>query len=161
MIRNLARHRPDFDTASAPVYRSKPCRSAAAMVSLALIGLILAGCAQSTVTDAPETERVSRSTQSLERTSKHPSKYVFKHAFKQAPAPASERSIALPEPELLVHQAAPDCEFKSAVQTDNDLALRIIKLDYEQQCYRQSESILRARMERLQDAVSKAIQSLK
>ena len=161
MIRNVAGHRPNFDAASALVYRSKPCRSVAATVSLALIGLILAGCAENTITNAPHTERVSRSTQSLEHTSKHASRHIFKHAFKQAPEPASQRSIALPEPELLVHQAAPDCEFKSAVQTDNDLALRIIKLDYEQQCYRQSESILRARMERLQDAVSKAIQSLK
>jgi len=160
MIRNLAKHRPNVDATLALVYRSKPCRSVAAMACLALISLILAGCARSTITDAPETKRVSRSTQSLEHTSKQASKHIFKHAFKQAPELASPRSIALPEPELLVHQAAPDCEFKSSVEADTD-ALRVIKLDYEQQCYRQSESILRARMERLQDAVSKAIQSLK
>src|SRR5215470_2516387 len=81
MIRNVAGHRPNFDAASALVYRSKPCRSLAATVSLALIGLILAGCAENTITDAPHTERVSRSTQSLEHTSKHASKHIFKHAF--------------------------------------------------------------------------------
>jgi hypothetical protein len=36
-----------------------------------------------------------------------------------------------------------------------------MKLDYERQCYRQSEFILRARMERLQKAVVEIIQSAK
>jgi hypothetical protein len=69
--------------------------------------------------------------------------------------------IPLPEPELLERQAAPDCEFKSSAPVDDKIAFRAMKLDYEQQCYRQSESILRARMERLQDAVNKTIESLK
>jgi hypothetical protein len=73
--------------------------------------------------------------------------------------PSSE-DIPLPEPELLNRQAAPDCEFKSAAQAADEVALRAMKLDYEQQCYRQSESILRARMERLQDAVRKTIESI-
>jgi hypothetical protein len=69
--------------------------------------------------------------------------------------------ISLPEPELLERQAAPECEFKASEQADKyDVALRVMKLDFEQQCYRQSESILRARMERLQDAVSKTIESI-
>ncbi len=69
-------------------------------------------------------------------------------------------SIPLPEAELLERQVAPDCEFKSTAQADDEAALRTIKLDFEQQCYRQSELILRARMERLQDAVSKMIESI-
>jgi hypothetical protein len=77
-------------------------------------------------------------------------------------AAASHRPrIGLPEPELLERQAAPDCEFKSDAQADNEAAARAMKLDYEEQCYRQSEFILRARMERLQDAVRKTIESLK
>jgi hypothetical protein len=69
--------------------------------------------------------------------------------------------MLVPDPELLKRQPAPDCQFKSAPSADDDVALRtIMRLDYEQQCYRQSESILRARMERLQDAVSKTIESL-
>ena len=75
--------------------------------------------------------------------------------------PASRSSMLVPDPELLKRQPAPDCQFKSAPSADDDVALRtIMRLDYEQQCYRQSESILRARMERLQDAVSKTIESL-
>jgi hypothetical protein len=75
---------------------------------------------------------------------------------------ASKSSISLPNPQLLERQPAPDCQFKLAAKADGDLALRtIMKLDHEQQCYRQSESILRARLEELQDAVSKTIGSLK
>jgi len=77
-------------------------------------------------------------------------------------SPASKLSIPLPNPQLLVRQPAPDCQFKSAAKIDDDVALStIMKLDYEQQCYRQSESILRARLDELQDAASKTIESLK
>jgi hypothetical protein len=69
--------------------------------------------------------------------------------------------VPLPDPELLNRLTAPDCEFKSAAQGADEVALRIMKLDYERQCYRQSEFILRARMERLQDAVSKIVPSVK
>jgi hypothetical protein len=79
-----------------------------------------------------------------------------------ASAEAPPRSnIPLPEAELLEPPITPDCEFKSATEIDDATALRAMKLDYEQQCYRQSELILRARMERLQDAVRKTIESVK
>jgi hypothetical protein len=70
-------------------------------------------------------------------------------------------NFPLPEAELLEPPITPDCEFKSATEIDDPAALRAMKLDYEQQCYRQSEFILRARMERLQDAVRKTIESVK
>jgi hypothetical protein len=76
-------------------------------------------------------------------------------------AAAPPVNTPLPEAELLEHPTAPDCELKSAPEIDNPAALRAVKLDYEQQCYRQSEFILRARMERLQDAVRKTIESVK
>jgi hypothetical protein len=69
-------------------------------------------------------------------------------------------SIPLPEPELLERQTAPDCEFNSTARVDDEVAFRAMKLDFEQQCYRQSVFIRRARMERLQDAVSKMIESM-
>jgi hypothetical protein len=95
------------------------------------------------------------------------SKHISRHASKariSLPEPdilQHEPHISLPEPELLERQAAPDCQFKSGTSADNDLALStIMKLDYELQCHRQSESILRSRIERLQDAVGKTIESL-
>jgi len=81
--------------------------------------------------------------------------------YRARPGAPTRQPVPLPEPELLEPPQAPDCEFKSTVQADNDAVRRAMKLDYEQQCYRQSEFILRARMERLQDAVRKAIGSLK
>jgi hypothetical protein len=69
--------------------------------------------------------------------------------------------VTIPQADLLERPAAPDCEFKSDTQADNEAALRAMKLDYEAQCHRQSEFILRARMERLQDAVRSMIESLK
>jgi hypothetical protein len=77
------------------------------------------------------------------------------------PTAAPRARVLMPESELLELPAAPDCEFKSDAQVENEAALRAMKLDYEQQCYRQSEFILRARMERLQHAVRKTIESLK
>jgi hypothetical protein len=68
-------------------------------------------------------------------------------------------AIPLPEPDLLSRAPAPDCELKSEVQGVDEAAIRTMKLDYERQCFRQSEFILRARMERLQKAVVKIIQS--
>jgi hypothetical protein len=84
-----------------------------------------------------------------------------RHAHIAGSAVAPRPNTPLPEAELLEHPTAPDCEFKSAAQIDDPAALRAMKLDYEQQCYRQSEFILRARMERLQDAVRKTIESVK
>jgi hypothetical protein len=158
MARNLGGDKPDFSAASAIAYRSKPRRPAATVASLVLIGLILAGCARSTTENASAIKRVSLSSPSSKHTPKHNSQPRISPPVSER---ASQSGISLPEPELLEHQAAPDCEFKSAAQADSEIARRAMKLDYEQQCYRQSEAILRARMERLQDAVGKTIESLK
>jgi hypothetical protein len=75
---------------------------------------------------------------------------------------SAERSLSTVSiPEVLERPVAPDCEFKLSGQADSDVNLRLIKLDYERQCYRQSESILRARMERLQNDLKKNLKSSK
>jgi hypothetical protein len=84
-----------------------------------------------------------------------------RHAHNAGAGTPPRPDIPLPEAELLEPPITPDCEFKSATEIDDAAALRATKLDYEQQCYRQSEFILRARMERLQDAVKKTIESVK
>ena len=100
----------------------------------------------------------------MDHRSPHP-RYERRSLGNAAPnfQPASKSSILLPDPELLKRQPAPDCQFKSAPSpADDDATLRtIMRLDYEQQCYRQSETILRGRMERLQDAFGKTIESIK
>jgi hypothetical protein len=69
----------------------------------------------------------------------------------------SDVAVPLPDPDLLGRLMAPECELKSEIRGADEAAVRAMKLDYERQCYRQSEFILRARMERLQEAVSRII----
>jgi hypothetical protein len=70
--------------------------------------------------------------------------------------------IPQPDPALLSPQPTPECEFKSVAQSDTEPreAMRM-KLDYEQQCYRQAEEILRARYQRLQEAFGKTLEAIK
>jgi hypothetical protein len=62
---------------------------------------------------------------------------------------ASKTSVALPDRALLVSSAEPDCEFK----TNDPNADERQKLDYERQCYRHAEIIVRDRLSRLQSLV--------
>jgi hypothetical protein len=71
---------------------------------------------------------------------------------------APDVAVPRPDPDLLGRPTAPDCELKSEIQGFEEAAVRTMKLDYERQCYRQSEFILRARMERLQEAVGRLIE---
>jgi hypothetical protein len=53
-------------------------------------------------------------------------------------------------------QAPPDCAFKEPLSNPITAEERRIKLDYEQQCYRQAESISQTRLQQLQNSVSDA-----
>ena len=64
---------------------------------------------------------------------------------------ASRTSVALPGRALLVSSVEPDCEFK----TNDPNADERQKLDYERQCYRHAEIIVRDRLSRLQGSVRK------
>jgi hypothetical protein len=68
--------------------------------------------------------------------------------------------IPLPDRTLLQRQAEPDCTFRGTISipiTGEELRQ---KLDYEQQCYRQSESNVRVRLHTLQDAVGETIRAV-
>jgi BA14K-like protein len=88
--------------------------------------------------------------------------------------PGERSLIPLPDPTLLAPPAEFDCEFKTAspneargqsspgpapAHADPDAALRA-KLDYERQCYRHAEMILRDRLLGLQAAVGKTIKAI-
>jgi hypothetical protein len=60
----------------------------------------------------------------------------------------SERSL-LPDSVLLAPQPEPDCAFK----TNDPDATERQQLDYERQCYRHAEMIVRNRLQMLQDAI--------
>jgi hypothetical protein len=62
---------------------------------------------------------------------------------------AAAVSVPLPEPALLTPQPEPQCSSATAGTGPSDPQ----RLDYERQCYRHAEMIVRARLELLQEAV--------
>jgi hypothetical protein len=56
------------------------------------------------------------------------------------------------DPTLLEPASAPDCAFRGTMGNPATVEETRMKLDYEAQCYRQAEGIVRARLQRLQDA---------
>jgi hypothetical protein len=69
--------------------------------------------------------------------------------------PKSRIPIPLPAASLLSPQPEPSCEI-----TDTNADERQ-KLDYERQCYRQAEMIVRSRLQLLQESVDKTISAVK
>jgi cell division septation protein DedD len=62
---------------------------------------------------------------------------------------------ALPDQALLRRQPEPECAFRGPVSDPMTAEETRQKLDYEQQCYRAFERIVRARLAQLQDSVQK------
>ena len=68
--------------------------------------------------------------------------------------------IPLPDRTLLQRQPEPDCTFRGMISSPMTVEELRQKLDYEQQCYRQSESNVRVRLHDLQDAVEDTIRAV-
>jgi hypothetical protein len=66
---------------------------------------------------------------------------------------------SLPDPALLQRQSEPACGFRGPLSHPITAEETRQKLDYEQQCYRASETIVRGRLGQLQDYVQKMIKS--
>jgi len=98
----------------------------------------LGGCAQQVVAQAPTASRpVTKAS------------YVRTARPKQAPS--IEQALLQPQPE-------PDCTFRGPISTPMTAEETRMKLDYESQCYRQAEAIVRTRLRELQTAVEGVIQ---
>ena len=69
-----------------------------------------------------------------------------------APGPRAEEALLAP-------QGAPDCAFRGPVSSPITAEELRMKLDYEAQCYRQAEAIVRARLQQLQEALGKTIKA--
>jgi hypothetical protein len=75
---------------------------------------------------------------------------------------ASRTPIPLPDQALLNPQPVPSCEFKTQPQPSQaDPNAERTKLDYERQCYRHAEIIVRSRLEQLQASVGATIAAVK
>jgi hypothetical protein len=70
---------------------------------------------------------------------------------------SARTQIPVPGRALLKPQPEPDCEFKTAEPNTDDQN----KLDYERQCYRHAEIIVRNRLQLLQRSVNKTIRAVK
>ena len=69
------------------------------------------------------------------------------------PPRARTAQIPRPNPALLQRQPVPDCAFRGQVSTPPTAEETRQRLDYEQQCYRQAETIVRGRLDQLQHSV--------
>jgi hypothetical protein len=67
------------------------------------------------------------------------------------------KPIPLPDEALLSPQPEPDCGFKITEPKTDDVQ----KLDYQRQCYRHAEMIVRSRLEQLQGSVEMTIKAVK
>ena len=126
---------------------SKWTRVCVGIVAVALSAVVLGGCATRPATQAQ---------------AKVQAKAQAKHV-KHKPATrmlTTRARIPLPDRTMLQRQAEPDCTFRGTISipiTGEELRQ---KLDYEQQCYRQSESNVRVRLHTLQDAVGETIRAV-
>ena len=85
---------------------------------------------------------------------------VIKYTKPVTRASISRAEIPLPDRALLQRQAEPDCAFRGSISSPMSAEEIQQKLDYEQQCYRQSELIARVRLHALQEAVEDTIRAV-
>ena len=126
---------------------SRWTRMCAGIAAVALSAVVLGGCA----TRPPALAQAKLQAKAQAKYVKH------KPAMRML---AARARIPLPDRTLLQRQAEPDCTFRGTISipiTGEELRQ---KLDYEQQCYRQSESNVRVRLHTLQDAVGETIRAV-
>jgi hypothetical protein len=122
-------------------------RACAGVAAVALSAVVLGGCATRSATQSQAKLQAKAQT-----------KYVRpKPATRMLTARAR---IPLPDRTLLQRQAEPDCIFRGTISSPMTVEELRQKLDYEQQCYRQSESNVRVRLHSLQDAVEDTIRAV-
>ena len=118
--------------------------------------LAVAGCAPAYTNPSVA---LPRRTSTTNVTSAFP--HVVRHAFPPSyisPTGVERPAkvvIPLPDPGLLKPQMEPECEFPPGEDADDRQ-----KLDYERQCYRHAEIIVRDRLQLLQNAVDKTIEAV-
>ena len=126
-------------------------RACVGIAAVALCTVVLGGCATRPATQSQA--KVQAKVQAKAQT-----KYI-------KPKPASRMltaraRIPLPDRTLLQRQPEPDCTFRGTISSPMTIEELRQKLDYEQQCYRQSESNVRGRLHSLQDAVGETIKAV-
>jgi len=126
------------------------------IVAVALCTVVLGGCATRPATQAQANLQANlQAKQQAKAQGNAQAKYVKrKPAWRML---ATRARIPLPDRTLLQRQPEPDCSFRGTISSPMTVEELRQKLDYEQQCYRQSESNVRVRLHDLQDAVEETI----
>ena len=127
--------------------RCRHARLSACVLVVALCAPTLAGCARDYAVRSAAEPRTKTTSQ---------------HAAVRAKAVARVAPI-IPklDPTLLEPASAVDCAFPGTMSNPASVEETRTKLDYEAQCYRQQEAIVRARLQRLQDAAQKMIRAVR
>jgi hypothetical protein len=120
-------------------------RMCAGIAAVALSAIVLGGCA---IRPAMQAEAKAK-----------PQVKIVKRKPASRMLTARAR-IPLPDRTLLQRQPEPDCIFRGTISSPMTVEELRQKLDYEQQCYRQSESNVRVRLHSLQDAVEDTIKAV-
>jgi hypothetical protein len=120
-------------------------RVCAGLAAVALSAIVLGGCA---IRPAMQAEAKAK-----------PQVKIVKRKPASRMLTARAR-IPLPDRTLLQRQPEPDCSFRGTISSPMTVEELRQKLDYEQQCYRQSESNVRGRLHTLQDAVEDTIRAV-
>jgi hypothetical protein len=117
--------------------------------------LALVGCAPTTIAERSTPSRPATTiSRSATLGSHRPATTVSRTATRVTHTrTASERQIPLLDRSLLKPQPEPDCTFTGPLSNPITAEDMRMKLDYEQQCYRQSESITRTRLQQLQKSI--------
>ena len=128
---------------------SKWTRACVGIVAVALCTIVLGGCA-------------TRPPAQAQAQAKLQAKPQVKHV-KRKPVSrmlTARARVPLPDRTLLQRQPEPDCTFRGTISSPMTIEELRQKLDYEQQCYRQSEVNVRGRLHDLQDAVEETIRAV-
>ena len=122
-------------------------RVCAGVAAVALCAVVLGSCATRPATQSQAKVQAKAQAKQVKR----------KPATRMLTARAR---IPLPDRALLQRQPEPDCTFRGTISSPTTVEELRQKLDYEQQCYRQSESNVRVRLHSLQDAVEDTIRAV-
>jgi hypothetical protein len=120
-------------------------RMCAGIAAVALSAIVLGGCAI-----RPAMQAEAKAKPQVKIVKRKPASHML----------TARARIPLPDRTLLQRQPEPDCIFRGTIRSPMTVEELRQKLDYEQQCYRQSESNVRVRLHSLQDAVEDTIKAV-
>jgi hypothetical protein len=125
------------------------------VLAVACCVLLLVGCAPRMIADGSTMSRTTNRAVHTKTVLKSGTakRIVDAGTVLNSPIPHPDKSLLEPLPKI-------DCTFSGPVSNPITAEEKLRKLDYEQQCYRQAESIARDRLEQLQNSVARTTKAI-